>query len=67
MTNIKQLRYLVSTFQTETHSNSVLDFCTWYENKMEIVNAFRKKPKPTPEQQGDALAKKILKDIDEGN
>jgi len=41
MRSVSNLKATVSQFQSETNSNSVLDFVTWYSNKIELGKQFR--------------------------
>lgn len=36
MNRYNELKAIIAEFQNQTNSNSVLDFCTWIENKEEL-------------------------------
>ncbi len=53
------IRTTVAMFQRETHSNSVLDFITWIENR-ELLEKNEQRMKPS----NADIAKKIVADLD---
>ena len=38
---INSMKFLVSEFQEEVKSNNLLEFCTWYENRIIRMKAMR--------------------------
>ena len=60
MKQVNDIRALISEFQLETKSNSVLDFGVWIENRFIYLEKLKKS---TKKPSASDLAKKIVDDL----